>query len=103
MNLRNIVHGGFEWDPSKDASNQTKHGVAFHSAVRAFSDPNALILADPSHSSVTETREFLVGQVNGRVLTVRFIRKAGRIRIIGAGYWRKFHKLYHAHHSQNPQ
>ncbi len=34
------------------------------------------------------------GIVEGNVLTVRFTWRAGRIRIIGAGYWRKGRKAY---------
>jgi uncharacterized DUF497 family protein len=102
MNSRDIVFGGFEWDLAKDISNQATHGVAFHTAIQAFSDPKALILTDPAHSTSSEIREFLVGRVGDRVLTVRFTRRDDRIRLIGAGYWRKFQKKYHAHHSQNP-
>jgi len=102
MDSRNIVSGGFEWDPAKDLSNQATQGVAFRTAIQAFSDPNALIVADPAHSTTSEIREFLVGRVGDRVLTVRFTRRHDRIRLIGAGYWRKFQKKYHAHHSQNP-
>jgi uncharacterized DUF497 family protein len=29
----------FEWDPGKDQRNRDKHGVAFHEAQYAFTDP----------------------------------------------------------------
>ncbi len=31
-----------EWDPSKAASNVTKHGVSFHEAGTVFGDPWAI-------------------------------------------------------------
>jgi hypothetical protein len=34
------------------------------------------------------------GKVKGGVMTVRFTDREGRIRIIGAGYWRKGKKIY---------
>lgn len=39
-------------------------------------------------------RLFCVGMVDGRVMTVRFTYREGRIRIIGAGYWRKGRRAY---------
>jgi len=29
----------FEWDPAKDEATERKHGVTFHDASTAFSDP----------------------------------------------------------------
>jgi hypothetical protein len=98
LRSRIILVDAFEWDSAKDISNQTKHGVAFRTALKAFADPQAILLTDPAHSTRAEIREFLVGQVGDRVLTVRFTRRHGRIRIFGAGYWRKFEKTYHASH-----
>jgi len=95
---RIVIVGAFEWDSAKDILNQTKHGVSFRTALEAFADPQAILLTDPAHSTQAEIREFLVGQVGERVLTVRFTRRHGRIRIFGAGYWRKFEQTYHASH-----
>jgi uncharacterized protein (DUF4415 family)/uncharacterized DUF497 family protein len=36
----------FDWDPVKAASNLRKHGVSFHTAMRAFADPFALTEQD---------------------------------------------------------
>jgi len=33
----------FEWNPTKAAANQRKHGVPFEVAVRAFQDPVAIL------------------------------------------------------------
>jgi hypothetical protein len=32
--------------------------------------------------------------VGDAILTVRFTRRRGRIRVIGAGYWRKGRQIY---------
>ncbi len=78
----------FEWDPAKDRLNREKHGVAFRTAQQAFFDPRRVIAEDLDHSG-TEQRYFCFGWVEGGVMTVRFTWREGRIRIFGAGYWRK--------------
>lgn len=84
----------FEWDEVKDRINKEKHGVSFKLAQYAFADPNRVILADISHSTENEQRYFCVGQVGEGILTVRFTYRHGRIRIFGAGYWRKGKQIY---------
>ncbi len=84
----------FEWDAEKDLQNQAKHGVSFVSARRAFEDPKRIIYEDVNHHTKTENRYFCDGMVDGMVMTVRFTLRERRIRIIGAGYWRKERKLY---------
>lgn len=84
----------FEWDEEKDLRNQQKHGISFREARHAFDDPNRLIYEDIDHSTKTETRYFCVGIVGDQVMTVRFTVRERRIRIIGAGYWRKERRLY---------
>ena len=83
----------FEWDENKDKENQDKHGVSFALAQLAFLDANRVILEDQSHSEV-EQRFYCLGKVVGGILTVRFTYRKNKIRIIGAGYWRKGKKLY---------
>jgi hypothetical protein len=83
----------FEWDTIKDRRNRAKHGVAFALAQQAFFDPRRVIAQDLSHSG-TEQRYFCFGEVAGGVMTVRFTFRDGRIRIIGAGYWRKGKTIY---------
>jgi len=34
-----VVHGDFEWDEDKAATNLAKHGVSFEEAVLAMRDP----------------------------------------------------------------
>ncbi|MCC6946287.1 MAG: BrnT family toxin [Bradyrhizobiaceae bacterium] len=83
----------FEWDERKNRSNKEKHGVSFTEAQHAFLDPKRVIAEDLSHGS-SERRYFCFGRVGGGVLTVRFTWRAGRIRIFGAGYWRKGRNIY---------
>ncbi len=83
----------FEWDPIKDRANRAKHGVSFLLAQYAFLDPRRVIAEDLSHSG-TEQRYFCFGQVGGGIMTVRFTWRDGRIRIFGAGYWRKGKTIY---------
>ncbi len=83
----------FEWDASKDRINRAKHGVGFEFAQRAFLDPRRVIAEDLDHS-LTEPRYFCFGMIEDAVLTVRFTRRGPRIRIFGAGYWRKGKAIY---------
>ena len=83
----------FEWDPAKDRANHAKHGVAFALAQYAFFDPRRVIAEDLDHSA-DEPRYFCFGRVGDGVMTVRFTWRNGRIRIFGAGYWRKGRTIY---------
>ena len=83
----------FEWDEPKNRSNRIKQGVSFSQAQAAFFDPGRVIAEDLEHSGV-EPRYFCFGVVEGGVMAVRFTYRAGRIRIFGAGYWRKGKKVY---------
>ena len=85
--------GSFLWDVRKEAENVRKHGVNFETAARAFLDPRRKIYTDAEHS-VREERFFCIGTVEERVLTVRFTYREDRIRIFGAGYWRKGQVYY---------
>ena len=82
-----------EWDENKNRLNQEAHGVSFEDAQRAFDDPRRIIIRDVAHEK-GEKRFFCLGMVDGGVLTVRFSFRRKRIRIYGAGYWRKGRKRY---------
>lgn len=84
----------FEWDEDKDTANRLKHGVGFDLAQMAFTDPFRIIRPDLEHSD-EENRYFCFGLVDGKVLSVRFTYRDGKIRIFGAGYWRKGKATYH--------
>ena len=83
----------FEWDERKNAANQRKHGVSFHQAQGAFLDPRRVVARDMAHTG-QEERLYCFGKVAGGILTVRYTIRKGRIRIIGAGFWRKGRKAY---------
>ena len=85
----------FEWDSVKAEANLKKHGVSFAAAQLAFLDTKRVIARDKRHSR-SEQRFYCLGMVEGGILTVRFTYRSEKIRIIGAGYWRKGKKLYEA-------
>ena len=89
-----IVCMEFEWDEHKNLDNVTKHALSFYDAQTAFLDKRRIIIPDVKHSDV-EKRYFCIGKTltNG-IATVRFTIRNGRIRIIGAGYWREGKKKY---------
>ena len=95
-----MIETDFEWDEVKDLVNQNKHGVSFEQAKHAFFDKNRVIARNPDHSQ-KEQRYYCFGlnEKGDGVLTVRFTYRKGRIRIIGAGYWRKGKKVYEQNHS----
>ena len=84
----------FEWDEKKDRENQRKHGISFALAQYAFGDPDRVIAEDVSHSQI-ERRYYCIGKVSDEVMTVRFTYRKSRIRIIGAGYWRRGKDIYY--------
>ncbi|WP_040508717.1 BrnT family toxin [Leptospira wolffii] len=84
----------FEWDPAKNEENLRKHGIDFYEAQRAFLDPNRVVTLDVIHSLDSEKRYYCFGLIDSHVSTVRFTIRNGKIRIIGAGYWRQGKKVY---------
>ena len=83
----------FEWNEEKDKENQAKHRVSFSTAQKAFLDPHRVIAQDVSHSA-GEKRHYCIGRAEDGILTVRFTYRENKIRIYGAGYWRKGRKVY---------
>lgn len=92
------MESSFEWDESKNQANLEKHGVSFELAQYAFFDPNRIILDDLAHTKA-EQRFYCLGKVNQGILTVRFTYRNKKIRIFGAGYWRKGRKFYEQQHN----
>jgi len=84
---------GFERDDVKDRANRLKHGVSFTFAQAAFLDPRRVIAEDLGRSG-SEQRYFCFGKIGAGVMTVRFTYRAGRIRVFGAGCWRKGRYVY---------
>lgn len=85
----------FEWDPTKETENLRKHRVDFSTVGIAWSDPDRLIFRYPG-MGLDELRWQFTGHDGYGILTVRFTIRAGIIRVIGAGYWRKQRRIYEA-------
>ena len=83
----------FIWDLNRETENVEKHGIDFLTAAKAFLDPKRKIAVDSRHSK-HEERFYCIGKVEGKILTVRFVYRGGKIRIFGAGYWRKGERFY---------
>ena len=92
----------FEWDVAKDRVNRAKHGVGFELAQHAFLEPFRVIAADLDHGG-EEQRYFCFGRVEGAVMTIRFTWRSRKIRIFGAGYWRKGKAIYEKANGQIQQ
>ncbi len=58
----------FEWDETKNNSNQHKHGVSFEFASEVFADPFHLSIADRVEGG--EQRWITMGQVGGLVTLI---------------------------------
>lgn len=84
----------FEWDDRKNIENIKKHGISFEKAQDAFDDPERIIAIDLDHSTKDENRYFCFAKVENNILTVRFSYRNDKIRLFGAGYWRKGKKAY---------
>lgn len=87
------IFGSFIWDIEKEAANILKHGVDFVTASQAFKDDRRKIYTDSKHNE-KEERFFCIGKAWTKILTVRFTYREGKIRIFGAGYWRKGKDYY---------
>lgn len=83
----------FEWDEVKNIQNKNKHKISFDVAQYAFADTKRIIAKDIEHS-VNEERYYCFGKISDEIVTVRFTYRKGKIRIIGAGYWRKGKRIY---------
>lgn len=83
----------FEWDEVKNIQNQNKHKISFDLAQYAFADSKRIIAKDVEHSLVEE-RYYCFGKISDEIVTVRFTYRKQKIRIIGAGYWRKGKRIY---------
>ena len=72
----------FEWDDRKAKSNLRKHDVSFAMARLAFDDPRVVERLDLDE--IDEDRLLLTGLAGELLLTVCFVDRPPRIRIISA-------------------
>lgn len=73
----------FEWNEDKGAANAIKHGVSFADASKVFNDVFAVHAVDRS-MDYGEERFIAIGLVGGIVLTVVYLERHDKIRIISA-------------------
>ena len=76
-----FVHGDFEWDEAKAASNASKHGVSFEEAALAMRDPFSQAFDDGLQPANLIT---LATSPSGRILYIVSTERDRRIRIISA-------------------
>jgi uncharacterized DUF497 family protein len=73
----------FEWDATKAESNLVKHGVGSEAARCVFDDVFALERCD-FDSAPGELRYVITGMLNDVILTVVYMERSDRTRIISA-------------------
>jgi uncharacterized DUF497 family protein len=62
----------FEWDPAKDETNRTKHGLSFEEAAELFkTDVDYLEIYDEEHSD-EEDRFIAIGPIRRGVIVVAY-------------------------------
>ena len=88
-----MIISSFEWDENKNKQNLKKHNISFEEAQYAFFDSKRIIARDLEHSK-KEQRFYCFGKIAESIVTVRFTHRNNKIRIIGAGYWRKGKQIY---------
>jgi uncharacterized DUF497 family protein len=74
---------GFEWDEAKAEANLRKHKISFQQAQRVFDDIFVLVEQDLSEE-YGEDRFLATGMVGGLMITVVYMERGERIRIISA-------------------
>jgi len=72
----------FEWDTTKDALNQRKHGVGFRQAAEIFRGP--IVVSEDTRRDYGERRLIALGEYDGEVIRVVFTERGDSIRIISA-------------------
>lgn len=65
----------------------------FRGRTASVCEPHRVYAEDLAHSG-QEKRYYCLGLVDGDVLTVRFTVRGEKVRIIGAGFWRKGRRIY---------
>jgi uncharacterized DUF497 family protein len=73
----------FDWDPAKDALNQTKHDIGFDEAKDVFDDPQHLE-EDSTRPHHGEQRSKAIGRLGTFIVAVIYTDRLERRRIISA-------------------
>ena len=72
----------FEWDPIKNRTNTTKHGIHFRTAAHIFDGP--LLEEEDTRQDYDETRIIALGRSEAGILRVVYTWRNSVIRIISA-------------------
>ena len=78
-----MFSGEFEWSAAKARSNLARHKVSFEAARLVFDDVFALERLDVG-GQPAEARYVITGMANGVILTIVYMERNDRIRIISA-------------------
>ena len=78
----------FDWDASKSASNEVKHGISLASASALWAGP--VVVLPSKHPG--ESRHLAIGWIEGRHWTVVYAPRGDRLRLISARSSRKNEK-----------
>lgn len=70
----------FEWDETKRLANVAKHGIDFKEAEELFSGP--MVVRVDKKQDYGEARLIGFGLVNNRLITVAYVLREEKIRII---------------------
>ena len=73
----------FEWDDAKSDDCFVRRGFDFAYAVRAFLDPNRIVVPD-RRWDYGEDRYGLLGRIEGRVFVLIYTFRGSAIRILSA-------------------
>ena len=65
----------FSWDPTKNAANVRRHGIAFEDARRIFEGPT--VEREDDRFDYGEVRMYAIGLVNGVEITVIYTDRDG--------------------------
>lgn len=71
----------FEWDETKNQSNQQKHGISFEQAQTVFEDQHRIVQRSPRNR---EVRWKTVGLIFGVLFTVVYTLRRSAVRLISA-------------------
>ena len=74
----------FEWDDTKAAANESKHGVPFADAITVFGDPLSVTVYDPDHSDEEDRYVTMGVSITARLLIVSHTDRGDQVRIISA-------------------
>jgi len=69
----------FEWDETKNLTNENKHSIDFETATKLWNDKNRIEIQTPYP---IENRSILIGKIDRKLWTAIFTLRSNAIRII---------------------